>query len=72
RNVTQASSGSRNITGNVRDAAATAREIAASMEPVRQAVADVLGMSAQLNQRADEMSRLSESIKGIVARFRLA
>ncbi|MBF0159592.1 MAG: hypothetical protein HQL58_08695 [Magnetococcales bacterium] len=71
RNVAKASEGSRAITDNVMASAEMACEIADSMKPVREAVSDVTRISSLLGQRAQEMSHLSNSLREIVARFKL-
>ncbi len=71
-NVSQAGAGVEEVNQNVNQTSVVANEVAQDINLVSQAAGDMRSGSLQVNESAEELSRLAENLNGMISRFKLS
>jgi len=71
RNIAQASQGIQEVNQNVAQSTTVAKQIAESIAEVHRASGEIASGGSQVRSSSDELSRLAESLKALVERFKV-
>jgi methyl-accepting chemotaxis protein len=70
-NLSQANNGINDVNENVNNSSTAASRVADDIEDVKHASGEMLSSSSQINQNAEQLSKLSEQLASMVGRFRI-